>query len=224
MKSKRILLFPLAVAFLFFPIYAADTPDIINYPIVTPHRLDLTKQYALKHYGIDSYQMKEPKMIVVHYTVTHNLDETIRMFRNDTLGKTRPELNGGGDLNVGIQFVIDKDGKIYSLIPETTIARHTIGFNHVAIGIEVIGMNSRDLNSAQLESCIKLAAHLFSKYASIKYLIGHQEYMIKSLPHFALYTELDRTYKPTIKIDPGKIFLDNLRLSLKTRYNIELEK
>ncbi|HNX58883.1 MAG TPA: peptidoglycan recognition family protein, partial [Spirochaetota bacterium] len=112
-------------------------PAMIDHSIVTPLREELTRKYALVHYGIDSFTMKDPKIIVVHYTVTHDLRETLNMFSPDTLRNSRPDIAGGGDLNVGVHFTIDKQGKIYSLMPLTMMGRHTIGFNHLSIGIEL---------------------------------------------------------------------------------------
>ena len=41
-----------------------------------------------------------------------------------------------GTLNVGAQFLVGRDGAIWQLMPETALARHAIGLNWCAIGIE----------------------------------------------------------------------------------------
>jgi N-acetylmuramoyl-L-alanine amidase len=205
-------------------LYAQTKLNITEYPVTNARREELTRQYAQTHYGINSYTLKDPKIIVVHYTVTHNLKETFAMFKKDTLEGTRPELIGGGNVNVGVHYVIDRDGSLYSLLPETMMGRHTIGFNHLSLGIEMVGMSSRDLSNEQLESCALLVSYLAREHTSVKYLIGHHEYLIKALPHYALFTERDAKYKPTIKIDPGEAFMHQLRVLLKNKYSLVLEK
>ena len=59
--------------------------------------------------------------------------------------------------DIGYHFLIDRDGTIYQLLPDTTFARHVIGLNHSAIGIENIGDgNKYPLTDAQLKANIEL--------------------------------------------------------------------
>ncbi|MGB5321411.1 peptidoglycan recognition protein family protein [Lutimonas sp.] len=114
-------------------------------------------------------------------------------------------------LNVSAQFLIDQNGKIYRLLPETTMARHVIGLNHCAIGIENVGgTTDMPLTKKQLKSNIKLVKYLKNQFPKIDYLIGHFEYT-----HFEdhpLWLEIDQGYR-TEKTDPGKDFIENIRLS-----------
>ena len=42
-------------------------------------------------------------------------------------------------LNVSSHYLVDRDGTIYQLTPETILNRHAIGVNWCSIGIENIG-------------------------------------------------------------------------------------
>ena len=42
--------------------------------------------YAQRHYGIDDYRLREPKVIVEHYTVTDSVPPVVQLL----LRRTRP--------------------------------------------------------------------------------------------------------------------------------------
>ena len=166
----------------------------------------------------------EPRAIVVHYTAIPTLEETLEIFAGLHVDSKRELILANGRLNVGVQFVVDRDGTIYALYPETVIARHTIGLNHVAIGIENVGNGdlgrrrraSEPLTEAQLEANVALVRYLAGKYPSIDYLIGHSEYrQLERSKHPAheLFHEQLPAYR-TDKVDPGRRFLKRLRRAL----------
>ena len=100
-----------------------------------------------------------------------------------------------------------RDGSIYQLIPDTLLARHVIGLNYCAIGVENIGSEKEPLTEAQIISNAKLVRHLSSIY-KIEYLIGHEEYIkFRNTP---LWKESDQNYI-TLKSDPGKTFMKGVR-------------
>ncbi len=113
-----------------------------------------------------------------------------------------------GALNVSSHYLVDRDGTIYQLLPETTLARHVIGLNHSAIGIENVG-NGTDLplTDAQVAANVAIVRYLDSKY-EIDYLIGHHEY-IKFEGH-PLWLEKDSGYR-TEKTDPGDDYMNRVR-------------
>lgn len=198
---------------------------VINkFDIITDKRLLLTKEYSKKHYGEDNYDLSKPEMIVLHFTGSEGLKGNLNYFKNDTLESGRTEIAGGGNLNVGVHFVVDKNGEIYSLLPEEIMGRHAIGFNYTAFGIENVGRDANSLTEAQIVANIELVNYLKGKYPSILYLIGHHEYQNRSLAHYSLYKEADRSYKPTLKIDPGKNFMKKVREGLKKEYDLEFLK
>jgi len=116
-----------------------------------------------------------------------------------------------GVLNVSSQYLVDRDGTIYQLLPETTMARHTIGLNHVAIGIENVG-NGTDLplTNSQLASNAAIIRYLAGKY-DLEYLIGHYEYT--RFEGHVLWKEKDKAYR-TEKTDPGEDFMQRIRVKV----------
>jgi hypothetical protein len=124
----------------------------------TPYRIHLLKEYAEAHYS--DYCLKtrgkpewpgieiDPKVIVLHYTAVPTLEKTMGVFAPDTLSG-RAYLNQDGKANVGVQFLVDRDGSIYQITPNNNFNRHCIGLNHCAIGFENIGMG--DLTGAVLQ-------------------------------------------------------------------------
>ena len=196
---------------------------MIDAPLLNKERLELTKDYAKEHYGTETYHLYQPQMIVIHYTVTDTLSKTLATFKPNIVPLARKKLVPYGDVNVSTHFVIDKDGTIYALLPTTIMARHTIGFNHTAIGIENVARNATTLTIKQLESNIRLIYWLTTRHPSIGYLIGHHEYMQKEKPHFVLYKAKNKAYTPLIKIDPGWSFMQGIRKGLKETYQLTLK-
>lgn len=221
---KKIFLFIVLYIILNYFTFIHGKDNFKIYKVWSQKRQQLTIEYQKKHYGKPTHLLDKPQMIVIHYTELNSLNKTLRYFKNATLDKSRSEIIKGGKLNVGVHFVVDKDGTIYSLIPENFTGRHVIGFNYTAFGIENIAKNSKQLTKEQLNANILLVKYLKNKYKTIKYLIGHHEYSNKNLPHFKLYIALDKNYKFTIKRDPGKFFMNKLRNNLKLKHNIVLKK
>lgn len=188
----------------------AATPDIVQTPIVfDDRREELSLQYMKERYGIvqDDATIR-PRMVVVHWTAIPTFDETFEAFNPAELPRARDAIGSAGALNVSSHYLIDRDGTIHQLLPDTTFARHVIGLNHCAIGIENVG-NGTDLplTDAQFESNVALIKMLHDKYP-VEYLIGHHEYS-KFIGH-PLWKETDPGYL-TEKSDPGDAFMARLR-------------
>ncbi len=206
------------------------TMNIHDKPIsFSQQRIDLTREYIKQHYGLDVKTIDiEPRVIVLHWTAIDDFDRCFEVFNREVLGGSRPELQGAGQVNVSIQFLVDRDGSVYRLMPETWMARHCIGLNYVSIGVENVGgANGVDnLTDAQIQANIALVRYLKNKYPTIEYLIGHHEYL-----HFEghpLWMEKDPNYR-TEKVDPGDRFMRAVRrgvadLHLKGPAEIEAEK
>jgi N-acetyl-anhydromuramyl-L-alanine amidase AmpD len=184
-----------------------DPQKIIQKPIeFEQKRIALTRQYQLTHYGINSKSINiEPKMIVLHWTCIPSLENTFRIFNKTTLPFERRD-KLPGDLNVSSHFIVDRDGTIYQLMPETWMARHVIGLNHYAIGIENIGGvdGKDDLTNEQARANAFLVCYLKKKYPGIDHVIGHNEYL--NYKKSALWLEKNSNYQ-TDKTDPGPVFL-----------------
>ncbi len=217
---------------LFLILLMSLIPPIINasalpfkiktYNTVSKKRLNLTIEYAKRHYNMNTYLLRSPKIIVIHYTALPTLKMSLGAFKKDTLPSYRAKLTPYGQLNVGTHYVVSREGVVYTLLPTTVMGRHTMGFNHVAIGIENVGTNEHDLTDEQVKSNAALCAFLIARHPSIEHIIGHQDYMNQSMPHFKYYLRKDKTYNPMIKIDPGWTFMKRVKKRLQDHYNIFL--
>jgi N-acetylmuramoyl-L-alanine amidase len=190
-----------------------NKPQIIEKPIkYNTERVDLSLNYLQERYGIvQLIPTITPKVIVIHWTGSNSLTAAFRTFENPRLANNRPELRKAGPLNVSAHYLVDRDGTIYHLMADTLFARHTIGLNHCAIGIENVGGPQYQLTKAQLKANADLVTYLAAKYP-INYLIGHYE--SHCLKGTSLWKEKDITYH-TEKYDPGRNFMRNLREELK---------
>lgn len=200
-----------------------STKSIVDHPITfNEERKILTLEYLQNRYGLEQESPKiDPKMIVLHWTVIPTFQKSFEAFDPVTLPNWRPDIKNVSGLNVSSQFMVDRDGTIYQLLPETTMARHVIGLNHCAIGVENIGGTEElPLTKAQLKSNIWLVKYLKDKY-DIDYLIGHYEYTL--FENHPLWLEKDEGYR-TVKTDPGPDFMNNVRKAVKNLNFKELPK
>lgn len=190
---------------------ACSSRSIVDRPVPFPaERVQLTRDYIREHYGIDTTSIEiVPRIVVLHWTAGRTLEGDFNTFVPPTL-RGRADLRGAGALNVGIQFLVDRDGTIYRLMPETWMARHVIGLNYHAIGVENVGgaSGTDDLTPAQRDANIWLVRYLAKKYPTIEYLIGHHEY--RQFEGHPLWLEVDAGYR-TQKSDPGDAFMSAVR-------------
>ena len=186
--------------------------NIVDKPIsFSKERIDLTREYEKKHYGIIKNNISIlPKIIVLHWTAINSFQKSFDTFNQEKLEGSRPYLANAGQVNVAIQFLVDKDGEVYRLMPETKMARHVIGINYCSIGVENVGgaKDVDDLTDDQIDANIKLVRYLVKKFPTIEYLIGHYEY--REFEGHPLWKEIDSTYR-TEKFDPGERFMNAVR-------------
>lgn len=177
----------------------------INY---SPERIRLSLEYLQDHHGlIQKTPTIVPKMIVLHYTAGGTVESNFKYFNNTHLESARNTLKKQSALNVSSQYIIDRDGTVYQLMEPNQFARHTIGLNYCAIGVENIGSKSQPLTDKQVEANAQLVRYLTQKY-KIEYLIGHSEYGV--FRNSKLWKESDPKYF-TGKEDPGKEFMNKVR-------------
>jgi N-acetyl-anhydromuramyl-L-alanine amidase AmpD len=152
-----------------------------------------------------------PRVIVLHWTAGPTAMSAWSTFGPATLSG-RTELAGAGALNVGAHYLVDRDGTIERLAHEDRILRHTIGLNHVAIGIENVGGGEEwPLTEAQAAANVALVRWIVSRQP-VTHLIGHLEYRgLEGTPYFE---ERDPTYRTT-KPDPGADFMAAVRSRLQ---------
>lgn len=186
-------------------VVCASSPEIIDQPIAwSEERMRLTEEYTQTHYGACQTEIV-PQAVVIHWTASDTWESVYAHFYN--------EERGDGTLNVASHFVIDRDGTIYRLTPETALNRHIIGYNWCAMGIENVGgVDGReDLTEAQLDANIRLVSYLHEKYPTIQYVFGH--YQQDEARESGLYIENVPGYRSE-KTDPGSEFMKNLREGL----------
>ncbi len=200
MKLFFFLIFPLLV----FSLEIKQTPIVFG-----EKRVDLTKEYIRLHYGIEAKNITiEPKIIVLHHTASDDFNVSFACLVDEELKNSdRPEIQAGGSLNVSTHFLVDRDGTIHQLMPLDMMARHVIGLNHNAIGIENVGSND-DLTPQQVASNIAIVKYLQTKFPSIEYLIGHYEY--QCFEKNPLWLEKNSDYR-TQKHDPSPRFMSEVR-------------
>ena len=104
--------------------------------IVTDHltfgarRRAETAAYAARHYGTHTAALR-PSLIVLHYSESDTYASVRSLFEAD-------QPNRGEEPGTCAHYVVDQDGTIHELVPPTVMCRHTVGLNHVAIGIEFV--------------------------------------------------------------------------------------
>ena len=189
-----------------------DAPalTIVDAPMAwSPERERLTLEYRRLHSDPDAKDLTiTPHVIVLHYTEGGSAKATRAYFDNVRIEAGRKDLARAGSVNVSAHFLVDRDGTIYRLQPETRFARHCIGLNHIAIGIENVGDGSRyPLTDAQVTADAALVRDLAARYP-ITMLVGHSEVM--KLRDDPAYVELDPSYKND-KDDPGDRFMARVR-------------
>lgn len=191
----------------------AQELKIIDKPIIYDStRIKLSLQYLKERHNLEQKTPKiKPVMIVLHWTAAKTMSSTFNAFNKPTLDGDRKAIAGASNLNVSSQYLIDRDGTIYRLMPDDYFARHVIGLNYCAIGIENVGSDDFPLTDAQVSSNEKLIRYLKNKFA-IKYLIGHYEYTL--FKQSDLWKETDPAYQ-TGKTDPGIDFMRRVRANLK---------
>ena len=143
-----------------------------------------TAAYAERHYGIHTWRLVHPHVIVEHYTASTTFSAAYNTFADDVPDSELHELPG-----TCAHFIIDTDGTIYQLVPLDVICRHTVGLNYTAIGIEHVGTSDAEIlhNRAQMRSSLALTAWLGWRFhIQLRNVIGHNE-SLTSPYHHELY-------------------------------------
>lgn len=189
------------------------TLKIIQLPInYSKERNELSIEYLKQRHGLNQANPTiTPKIIVLHFTGFGDIKTIHAYFNAEKIEESRQINKKVSTLNVGSHYLIDRDGTVYQLIADTLFARHVIGLNYCSIGVENIGSEKEPLTNDQIIANVKLVRYLNSKY-KIDYLIGHDEYLnFRNTPY---WKETDPKYI-TIKRDPGKSFMEAVRLQTR---------
>ena len=164
------------------PATAPPRPPIVSKPIpFGAQRKAETAAYARRHYGLNTWRLENPRVIVEHYTASESFSSAYSTFAADTPDSELHELPG-----TCAHFVIDRDGTIYQLVSLTTICRHTVGLNYTAIGIEHVGTSDAEIlgNPRQLAASLRLTAWLVGRFGiQLRNVIGHNESLTSPYHH-----------------------------------------
>ena len=189
---------------------APHAPAIVDAPLAwSDERARLTLDYRRRHSDPAATDLEiAPRVIVLHYTGGGSAAATRAYFDQPRIEPARAVLARAGAVNVSAHFLVDRDGTIYRLQPETRYARHCIGLDHIAIGIENVGDEDRwPLTDAQVTADAALVRDLVRRFP-ITHLLGHYEVMqFRDDPYFV---ERDPSYRNS-KPDPGARFMARVR-------------
>jgi N-acetylmuramoyl-L-alanine amidase len=139
--------------------------------------------YTRRHYGSflkPTWRLLHPHVIVIHYTAA-SYSSTINTFANDVPDSELHQLPA-----TSAHFVIDTNGTIHQLVSVGTIARHTVGLNWTALGIEHVGYSDAQVlgNRRQMSSSLHLVHWLRCRFhIQIRNVIGHNESLSSPYHH-----------------------------------------
>lgn len=143
-----------------------------------------TARYSLRHYGERTWELVDPRVVVIHYT-----DGTSMQSAWNHFAANAPHL---GELpGVCAHFLIDTDGAIYQLVNLHVRCRHAIGMNWTAIGIEHVGTSAGEIldDRAMMRSSLRLTVWLMARFGiSFGNVIGHAE-ILRSPYHRERYED-----------------------------------
>jgi N-acetylmuramoyl-L-alanine amidase len=149
-------------------------PAIVQWriPFPTKRRAEMAA-YSLRHYGEREWRLRDPHLIIEHWTQTPSVSATRDVFVSDKPDGELHELPGTCS-----HFVIARSGAIYQLVDLGTRCRHAFGMNWTAIGIEHVGYSDAEVmgNRRQLAASLALTRWLRCRYGiPTRDVIGHAE-------------------------------------------------
>jgi N-acetylmuramoyl-L-alanine amidase len=161
---------------------AAPRPRIVGRPIpFGATRRAQMRAYARRHYGIGTARLRDPKVIVEHFTASGTFAAAF-----NTFAANAPDVELHERPGVCAHFVVDRDGTIYQLVSLRWMCRHTVGLNDVAIGIEHVGHSDAEIlgRPAQIRASLRLTRWLQGRYGIRRRdVIGHAESLSSPYHH-----------------------------------------
>ncbi len=153
---------------------AVAPPRVRSRPIpFGPARRRQMRAYSRRHYGIDDFRLRRPRLIVQHFTASNSFESGY-----DTFAGNAPDVSFGELPGVCAHYLIDTDGTIAALVPTSLMCRHAVGLNYTAIGIEHVGTSDGQVlgNRRQLAASLRLTRRLQGRYRIPgRNVIGHNE-------------------------------------------------
>jgi beta-N-acetylhexosaminidase len=173
-----------------------------------PKRLRQTARYSDRLYGERRYRLKDPRVIVEHYTDGPSMMSAWWTMANNSK-------NLGESPGVCAHFIVSKKGKIFRVVPTTIRCRHTIGLNQTAIGIEHVGYSSASVfrHEQQRRASYRLTLWLMAKYdIAVRNVIGHGESL-----HSPLRYERYRSWRCLTHVDFSRHAMKRYRHAIRIR-------
>jgi N-acetylmuramoyl-L-alanine amidase len=164
------------------PAIEALRPTIRQWPI--PYGSSRKREmaaYSLRHYGEDTYRLRNPKVIVEHYTETETAIAAYNTFAPDVPDNEFHELP-----NTCAHFLVEPSGRIDELVSLSLRCRHTTGLNWTAIGIENVGLSDQQIlgDHRQLAASLALTRWLRCRFhIALGNVIGHNESLSSPYHH-----------------------------------------
>jgi N-acetylmuramoyl-L-alanine amidase len=185
-----------AIVIIAAPAFAATSaprpPIVKRYIPYGAKREAETARYNQRHYGQDTFVLTNPKVVVLHFTAGSNWLSAWNTFANDTKYASTPGL--WEYPGVSAHFIVTKGGTIIQCVPLRLRARHAIGMNWTAIGIEIVqevpsGMTGHWADqqilhrTKQVAAVVKLVRYLQGRFQiKTKNVVGHA--MANESPYF----------------------------------------
>ena len=141
--------------------------------------------YAKRHYGIDSWRLRSPKVIVEHITVSSTFGSAYATFAAD-----RPDCRAArAARHLRPLRRRHRRHDLPARARSQVMCRHTVGLNWTAIGIEHVGLSDAQVlgNARQLAASLALTAWLMGRFhIGLGDVIGHNESLHEPVPQGAL--------------------------------------
>jgi hypothetical protein len=154
-----------------------NRPSIKADPIPYGHkRKHQMARYSKRHYGEPRWHLRDPKVIVLHFTAGPSYQSAWQVFASN-------DPNNGELPGVCSHFIVDKDGTAYRTVRPSIRCRHAIGLNYIAIGVEMVQETGSGSHWAdqqilhrhkQIHSALRLVGWLKQKYGiKMRNIVGH---------------------------------------------------
>jgi N-acetylmuramoyl-L-alanine amidase len=170
-------------------------PPITGSFIAFPQkRKDEMRAYSLRHYGINSYRLIDPHLIIWHYTDSTTYGSVYNTFADDV-----PDVQFHELPQVCTHFVITTHGTIHQLVPLNLMCRQVVGLNYTSLGIENVGESDQQIldDAGQYRAALRLTRWLRCRFhIPVRNVIGHNEslqspYFRELVPAFRGQTHSD---------------------------------
>jgi N-acetylmuramoyl-L-alanine amidase len=150
------------------------------------------RAYARRHYGLNTAALRDPKVIVQHFTASSTFSSAF-----NTFAANAPDVEFGERPGVCAHFIVDRDGTIYQLVSLRLMCRHTVGLNDRSIGIEHVGNSDAEIlgRPAQIRASLRLTRWLQARHGiRTRDVIGHAESLSSPYHHERVARMRTRTH------------------------------